>query len=88
MGWRTCDSPRGLIVDRLVRGIRGIQAPRGDVDELRPVTALFADVVGSTALGERLSPAEVKAVIGECVTRMCEVVEAFGGCVTGQMAME
>jgi len=54
-------------------------------DELRPVTALFADVVGSTALGERLDPAEVKAVIGECVTRMCETVEALGGHVTGQM---
>jgi class 3 adenylate cyclase/tetratricopeptide (TPR) repeat protein len=56
-----------------------------DADELRPVTALFADVVGSTGLGERLDPAEVKAVIGECVTRMCETVEAFGGRVTGQM---
>jgi len=56
-----------------------------DADELRPVTALFADVVGSTSLGEQLAPAEVKAVIGECVTRMCEVVEAFGGEVTGQM---
>jgi len=56
-----------------------------DSDELRPVTALFADVVGSTALGERLAPAEVKAVIGECVTRMCETVESYGGRVTGQM---
>jgi len=25
-------------------------------DELRPVTVLFADIVGSTALGERLAP--------------------------------
>src|SRR6202008_4082924 len=28
-------------------------------DELRPVTALFADIVGSTHLGERLTPDEV-----------------------------
>src|SRR5437870_4237594 len=39
-------------------------------DELRPVTALFADVVGSTSLGEKLDPAEVKVLIGECVNRM------------------
>lgn len=54
-------------------------------DELRPVTSLFADVVGSTSLGERLTPAEVKALIGECVSRMCEAIEGFGGCVRSYM---
>ena len=54
-------------------------------DELRPVTALFADIVGSTSLGERLSPDEVKVVIGECVTRMCHAVEQFGGDVQSHM---
>jgi class 3 adenylate cyclase/tetratricopeptide (TPR) repeat protein len=54
-------------------------------DELRPVTSLFADVVGSTGLGERLLPSEVKAVIGECVSRMCEVVEGYGGHVRSYM---
>jgi class 3 adenylate cyclase/tetratricopeptide (TPR) repeat protein len=54
-------------------------------DELRPVTSLFADVVGSTGLGERLTPAEVKALIGECVSRMCEAVESLGGCVRSYM---
>ena len=44
-------------------------------DELRPVTALFADVVGSTGLGERLAPDEVKALVGECVSRMSRAVE-------------
>jgi class 3 adenylate cyclase len=48
-------------------------------DELRPITALFADITGSTALGERLPPDEVKSLIGECVTRMSGAVEAFGG---------
>ncbi|MEZ5100592.1 MAG: adenylate/guanylate cyclase domain-containing protein [Thermoleophilia bacterium] len=50
-------------------------------DELRPVTALFADVVGSTALGERLAPDEVQALVGECVTRLSRAVEEFGGSV-------
>ena len=50
-------------------------------DELRPITALFADITGSTGLGERLAPDEVKALIGECVTRMSRAVEEFGGTV-------
>ena len=50
-------------------------------DEVRPVTALFADIVGSTALGERLLPEEVKALVGECVTRVSGAVEEFGGTV-------
>ncbi len=50
-------------------------------DELRPVTVLFADIVGSTALGERLPPEDVKALVGECVTQMARAVEEYGGTV-------
>jgi DNA-binding SARP family transcriptional activator/class 3 adenylate cyclase len=50
-------------------------------DEVRPVTILFADVVGSTALGERLAPEETKALVGECVTIMSRAVEEYGGTV-------
>lgn len=39
----------------------------------------FADIVGSTGLGERLGPDEVKALVGECVTGMSRAVEEFGG---------
>ncbi|HEX2032120.1 MAG TPA: adenylate/guanylate cyclase domain-containing protein [Actinomycetota bacterium] len=53
--------------------------------ELRPLTALFADVVGSTSLGERLRPDEVKALIGECVSRMSHAVEEFGGTIQAYM---
>jgi class 3 adenylate cyclase len=42
---------------------------------------LFADIVGSTALGERLTPDEVKALVGECVTMMARAVEEYGGTV-------
>ena len=55
------------------------------VDEVRPVTALFADIVGSTSLGERLAPHEVKVVIGECISRMSHAVEQFGGVVQAYM---
>jgi len=54
-------------------------------DEMRPITALFADIVGSTGLGERLGPDEVKALVGECVTRMSRAVEDFGGVIHAYM---
>jgi class 3 adenylate cyclase len=54
-------------------------------DELRPITALFADVVGSTSLGEHLAPHEVKSLIGECVNRMSRAVEEYGGAVQAYM---
>ena len=60
----------------------GAERPR---DEMRPVTSLFADIVGSTGLGERLEPDEVKALIGECVTRMSRAVEEFGGVIQAYM---
>ena len=50
-------------------------------DERRDVTALFADLVGSTALGERLDPEELKLIVGDAVARMVTAVEAFGGTV-------
>ena len=50
-------------------------------DERRDVTALFADLVGSTALGERLDPEELKLVVGDAIARMVTAVEAFGGTV-------
>jgi len=57
--------------------------PVGDLirEERRVVTALFADLVGSTALAERLDPEEVKLVVGEAVARIVHAVEAFGGTV-------
>ena len=50
-------------------------------DERRPVTVLFADIVGSTALGERLEPDEAKVLVGECVTMMSRAVDEYGGIV-------
>ncbi len=50
-------------------------------EERRIVTALFADLVGSTPLGERLDPEELKLVVGDAVARMVSAVETFGGTV-------
>ena len=64
--------------------LRPAPAAAGE-DELRLVTALFADVVGSTKLGERLGSEQTKLVIGECVSRMSHAVERFGGVVQAYM---
>jgi ABC-type oligopeptide transport system substrate-binding subunit/class 3 adenylate cyclase len=50
-------------------------------EERRVVTALFADIVGSTALGERLEPEELRMIVADAVARMVGAVEAFGGMV-------
>jgi len=50
-------------------------------EERKVVTAVFADLVGSTALAERLDPEEVKLIVGEAVARMVHAVEEFGGTV-------
>ncbi len=50
-------------------------------EERRVVTAMFADLVGSTALAERLDPEELKVIVGDAVARVVGAVEAFGGTV-------
>jgi class 3 adenylate cyclase len=54
-------------------------------DELRPVSVLFADIVGSTPLAERLEPEDFGALIGGCIDRMCRAVEHFGGVIDAYM---
>ncbi|MEK6273851.1 MAG: ABC transporter substrate-binding protein [Actinomycetota bacterium] len=50
-------------------------------EERKAVTALDADIVGSTALAERLDAEEVKLIVGEAITRMVATVEELGGTV-------
>ncbi|MGH7540799.1 MAG: adenylate/guanylate cyclase domain-containing protein, partial [Gemmatimonadota bacterium] len=50
-------------------------------EERRFVTALFADLVGSTTLAERLEPEELKLVVGDAIARVVGAVEAYGGTV-------
>src|SRR5437764_12477705 len=48
-------------------------------EERKVLTAVFADVVGSTALAERLDPEDVKLVVGEAIARVVSEVESLGG---------
>src|SRR5437660_9408124 len=47
----------------------------------RTVTVLFADVTGSTALGEQLDPESLRALMGRYFAAMKEVIERHGGTV-------
>jgi len=48
-------------------------------EERRIITAMFADVVGSTALSDLLDPAEVKLVMGEAIACVVAEVDRLGG---------
>jgi len=56
-----------------------LQDPREIREERRVITAVFADLVGSTVLAERLDPEELKVIVGDAIARMIDAVEAFGG---------
>jgi class 3 adenylate cyclase len=47
--------------------------------ERRPVTSLFADVVGSTSLAESMDPEDWSELVGEAVRRMSSVVTRYEG---------
>jgi class 3 adenylate cyclase len=70
---------------RLASPQRASSTPVEAEDELRPVSVLFADIVGSTPLAERLEPEDFAALIGGCVDRMCRAVEQFGGVIDAYM---
>src|SRR6266508_5867710 len=48
-------------------------------EERRIVTVLFADIVGYTAMAERLDPERVKRTIETCFERLVVDIETFGG---------
>ena len=50
-------------------------------EERRIVTALFADLCGSTALTEELDPEDAREILGSAVARVIEQVDALGGTV-------
>jgi class 3 adenylate cyclase len=52
---------------------------RAMAEERRIVTVLFADVVGSTALGEALDPEDVRALLARLFAIATDAVERHGG---------
>lgn len=52
---------------------------RAQQQQLRQVSVLFLDVVGSTSLSQRLDPEDVSAVMDGLLARGTEIVVAHGG---------
>src|SRR5687767_12460932 len=58
-------------------------APRmaAPADERKPVTVLFADLVGSTELATRQDPEHLRSMLAAFFDEMREQIQAFGGTV-------
>jgi predicted ATPase/class 3 adenylate cyclase len=53
----------------------------GSAEARKIVTILFADVTGSTSLGEQLDPERLRALLGAYFAAMAAVIESWGGTV-------
>src|SRR5579864_519924 len=53
--------------------------------ERRPITVLFADIAGSTAIAERLDPEDWTALVGQAFSCMNNAIEHYGGTIARLM---
>src|SRR2546421_10474978 len=53
--------------------------------ERRPITVLFADIAGSTAIAERMDPEDWTGPVGEAFRRMNSTIERYEGTVARLM---
>jgi class 3 adenylate cyclase len=53
--------------------------------ERRPLTVLFADIAGSTAIAERMDPEDWTVLVGEAFQRMNQTIERYGGTIARLM---
>jgi len=58
-----------------------LAAPEPSREARKVVTVVFADITGSTGLGERLDPESLRAIMGRWFEAMREVLEQHGGTV-------
>jgi class 3 adenylate cyclase len=71
----------GLVTDAMMAGLRAKLADlrRAAALQRRQVTVLFADVVGSTAISQRLDAEETLGLLSAALRRMSDIVEAHQG---------
>lgn len=58
-----------------------LDAPSAKSAERKLVTVLFADLTGSTTLGEQLDPEQLRSLLTEYFAAMASVIEGWGGVV-------
>jgi class 3 adenylate cyclase len=58
-----------------------LDRPAAPAEERRLVTVLFADLTGSTTLGEQLDPERLRVLLAEYFGAMASVIESWGGTV-------
>ena len=63
----------------LRRELAALQAPAAGAQQLKQVSVLFVDVVGSTAIGQQLDPETIHAVMDSALERFTAVVQSEGG---------
>ena len=76
---RRCDRAEREIIPRTYPGNCAISSRSGEFR--KKITAVFADLVGSTGLAERLDPEVFRELVLTFLERMALVVEAHGGMV-------
>jgi len=74
------DAALGPMRDKLAALDAAEAAPRDD-GQRKTVTVIFADLSGSTALGEVMDPEEIRGLLNSCFDRLVPVVKHFGGTV-------
>jgi class 3 adenylate cyclase len=68
------------VVDTALAALRAKLARLGAPEQqLRPVTVLFTDVVGSTMLSRRLDPEDIHAIMDGALQRFTSIVESHQG---------
>ena len=50
-------------------------------EERKVVTALFADLLGSTTIGERFDPEDAREIVSGAIALAIDAIERFGGTV-------
>ena len=81
------DAQRELLGDAVVdtalaplrRELAALQSPAAGAQQLKQVSVLFVDVVGSTAMGQSLDPETIHVVMDSALEHFTAVVEAHGG---------
>ena len=80
LGDAVVDAALGPMHAKLVDLDSAAVAPEDD-GERKIVTVIFADLSGSTALGEVMDPEEIRGLLNSCFDRLVPVVKHFGGTV-------